>query len=1195
MKGLLAALISIPGLGGLVGALLLSAVIWFFAPALLGGVSTWLLVLLTALPVLVWLGVMAFLVRRANRRDAALVAGATQVDEKTAKADAAAGAAAEEERAVAGRLAEALAAMKAAGGTKGGYLYERPWYVLIGPPGAGKTTAIRNSGLKFPLAEGRVSGVGGTRNCDWWIAEQAVLIDTAGRYTTQDSDAASDKAGWDRFLDLLRRERPAQPLNGVVVAFGADMLSRLDPAGREQHAQAVRRRLRELEAHLGQRLPVYFLVSKADLVVGFSEFFDDLDRETRRQVWGVTFPLAEGPEGPVAGFAVEIKALVQRLQDRVLERLQAERGPEQRAAIAGFPAQFASLEGPLAAFLQSAFGGSKLDPAPFLRGLYFTSGTQEGTPIDRLTGALSRTFGLDPQHPAAVMGQKGRSFFLGRLLLDVVFNEARLAVRDRGHERRRRLVAIGVVAASVVAVLVGLALGWNALSIESARRGQLAAAASAAEGGATGLVLDNEQASHDPASVLPYLDKVAALPAAARGTGGRNGFSQEDKLVGVGDLAYKRTLERVLLPRLLTRLEGQIRGAMQKPAFLYVATRVYLMLGRQGPLDGALIEEWMAADWGQAYPGAVAAPNREALLRHLRALLGQDYATYALDGAMVDQARRVFSRMPMAERVYARLRTTAVEAAPWRPAEALGPSGQSLFELKSGQPLAQAAVPGLFTVSGLYDGFLPRLPKAIAEAASESWVLGPEAAALASEPQQLETGVLRLYAQDYIAEWQKMLDDIGLKPFGSPAKAAEALNLLGAPNSPMRDLLQGIARQLSPGTAPKPAAGAASSVAGATAAVVRGAKAAASAVAVPSGVAGTAAAAAGVTPGAVSSRVAEAIGVGATAASPASVVAGIVEQRFQPLREAAGKPLDATLAVLNDLYVQVAKVATSAPGAVAPPAAAGLDAGQRLGAEAQRAPEPLSRWLQTAMQSSSSVRSGGARASVAAAGAQQLGPFCRNVESRFPFNRDAAAADMPIGDFMRLFGPAGAFDQFFTQTLAALVDTSQKVWRPVSSDGGPAPVSATDVAQFQRAAAIRNAFFPAPLPGQAVGALNFDLVPLSLDPGGGAVLEVDGAKMVIAPGAGGGRAVPLQWPSRGRISLSFDGEPAGQAQVNEGPWAALRFVARGRLSPGSVPDRLRLTLPHGSRAVEFELRTSSIVHPFGMRELAEFRCPQLKP
>ena len=1194
MKAILAALISIPGLGGLFGALLLAVVIWLFAPALLGVSSWWLLLLLAALPVLIWAGVLVWLVRRAQKRDAALVAGATQTDEKAAKADAAAAAASEEERAVATRLADALAAMKAAGGGKGGYLYERPWYVLIGPPGAGKTTAIRNSGLKFPLAEGRVSGVGGTRNCDWWIAEQAVLIDTAGRYTTQDSDATSDKAGWERFLDLLRRERPQQPLNGVVVAFGADMLSRLDPAGREQHAQAVRRRVRELEKKLGQRLPVYLLVSKADLIVGFTEFFDDLDRESRQQVWGMTFAAEATAEGPVAGFAAEFAGLVKRLQDRLFERLQAERGADQRASIAGFPAQFASLEAPLAAFLQAAFGGSKLDPAPYLRGLYFTSGTQEGTPIDRLTGALSRTFGLDPSRPAAVMGQKGRSYFLGRLLLDMVFNEARLAVRDRGHDQRRRWVQIGVVAASVLLLVGGLALGWHAMQIESTRASQLSAAVDAAAASAKGLPLDSIAANAELTRVLPYLDSARALPSAAQGQGGRIGLSQEAKLVGAGQVAYKRVLERVMLPRLMTRLEGQIRAGMQKPQYLYVATRIYLMLGRQGPLDASLVKEWMGAEWAQDFPGTVGAATRDRLMGHLDAMLGQDFASYALDGALVDEARRVFSRLPMAERVYARLRATASDVAPWRPTEPLGLAGQRLFALQSGKPLAEAAVPGLYTVEGLYRSFLPRLPKGIADAASESWVLGPEAAAVASDPQQLETAVLRLYAQDYIAEWQKMLASLVLAPLGGPAKAAEALNMLGAPNSPMRDLLQAVVRQVSPGTAPASvAAGAAS----AASALLRGAQTATGITVPASGSGGVAGALAGGVAGALpsgsASRVAEAIGITASA-SPASVVAKIVEDQFRPLREAAGKPLDGVLALLNELYAQVAKIATTAPGAGAPPPAAGLDAGQRLFAEAQRAPEPLSRWLATAAKSTSDVRAGGTRAAVAAAAAQQLAPFCRGVDTRFPFKRDAGAPDMPMDDFLRLFGPGGALDQFFAQNLQSLVDTSQRPWRPIAADGGSPPVSPADIAQFQRAAVIRNAFFPASLPGQP-SALRFELLPLPLEAGvRGAVLDVDGSKTAIAPGAAPARAVPLQWPSRGSISLSVDGETAAPL-ANDGPWAALRFVARGRLVPTSVPDRLRLSLQQGARSVEFELRTSSIVHPFGLRELAEFRCPQLTP
>ena len=95
------------------------------------------------------------------------------------------------------------------------YVYQLPWYIFIGAPGSGKTTALVNSGLNFPLEDSTgkdgLKGVGGTRQCDWWFSDEAVLIDTAGRYTTQDSDAGRDKAEWDGFLSPAQRYRPRQP------------------------------------------------------------------------------------------------------------------------------------------------------------------------------------------------------------------------------------------------------------------------------------------------------------------------------------------------------------------------------------------------------------------------------------------------------------------------------------------------------------------------------------------------------------------------------------------------------------------------------------------------------------------------------------------------------------------------------------------------------------------------------------------------------------------------------------------------------------------------------------------------------------------------------------------------------------------------------------------------------------------------
>src|SRR3954465_9006126 len=185
------------------------------------------------------------------------------------------------------KMKDALATLKKAG-SKGDFLYDLPWYLLIGPPGAGKTTALVNSGLKFPLSRGAtpaaVAGVGGTRYCDWWFTEDAVLIDTAGRYTTQDSDSQADKASWLAFLALLKKSRPRQPINGVMVAISLEDIMTLSRGELSAHADAIRARLLELHERLKIDFPVYALFTKGDLVAGFIEYFGYVGENGRKQV-----------------------------------------------------------------------------------------------------------------------------------------------------------------------------------------------------------------------------------------------------------------------------------------------------------------------------------------------------------------------------------------------------------------------------------------------------------------------------------------------------------------------------------------------------------------------------------------------------------------------------------------------------------------------------------------------------------------------------------------------------------------------------------------------------------------------------------------------------------------------------------------------------------------------------------------------
>jgi type VI secretion system protein ImpL len=314
---------------------------------------------------------------------------------------------------------------------KGREVEELPWYVIIGAPGSGKTTALLNSGLRLPLYTGNdaspsIPGVGGTRNCDWWFTDEAVLLDTAGRYTTQDSDRKADAAAWLGFLGLLKQFRPKRPLNGALVTVSVMDLLLWTKAERARYAGHVRMRLAEMVAALETRFPVYVLVTKVDLLAGFVEFFGDMDATARAQVWGTTFALDVDPATIAGPYTKDFAALEERLGAEMLARLHEEPDLQRRALIYRFPQQFHSMGALVGEFLALAFG-TRIDEQPlWLRGAYYSSGTQEGNPIDRVLVALARSFRLDR---AAVKGPAGtgKSFFLTRLLREVVFSEAELA------------------------------------------------------------------------------------------------------------------------------------------------------------------------------------------------------------------------------------------------------------------------------------------------------------------------------------------------------------------------------------------------------------------------------------------------------------------------------------------------------------------------------------------------------------------------------------------------------------------------------------------------------------------------------------------------------------------------------------------------------------------------------------------------
>ncbi len=1195
------------------GALVICVLIWFAGPALGFGEAHPLdtetaRFIAIAVVLVAWLVLNLLREMRATKRDRALVDGVTAAPpdpDKTATA--------EELALLSQRLRDALGQLKRTGlsGRFGRHLYQLPWYMFIGPPGAGKTTALINSGLRFPLADatagkgGRapVGGVGGTRNCDWWFTDQAVLIDTAGRYTTQDSHRAVDAAAWLGFLKLLKRTRARQPLNGVLVAISLSDLAELSEAERHDHAQAIRRRLRELHDELGLRIPVYVLFTKADLLAGFSEFFDNLGREEREQVWGMTFALDDGrgEDGAVAAFGTEFDALLARLNDRVLERVQQEADIQRRRLIDGFPQQVASLRDVAAEFLGEIFRPSRLEARPLLRGAYLTSGTQDGTPIDRLLGSMASQFGLQRAAVTAFSGA-GRSYFLGRLIREVVFGEAGLVSLDPRVERRRTWVGRGVWAgcALLLAFLTG---AWALSYINNV----------ALIGRVHADVLHYDEAYDALAKRGPDdADLQAALPAldAARnlslGYGQRAhavpvslalGLYQGHKLSAAAIDAYYRALDSLLLPRLLARLEQQMQQNLSKPDFLYQALKVYLILGRQGPADPELVGQWLSADFEASFPGDDGQPVRDALLGHVAALMERPPAAIPLNGPLVEQVRGILTRQPLSEYSYNRLMRSASvrELPPWIIADNAGPGADRVFVLRSGRPLT-TSVPGIFTHDGYHGTFLRRLPLVTQDVSEDGWVLGrPDRGVKGTlaEVARLRREVLGLYLDDYVRVWDAILADLAIKSFGNTSDALDKLNLLSAPDSPLRDLLTAIdvQTQLSRTDATDKALG---KIEG------KGTKIAQKAAGF--GLFATHQSLS-MEQNELANIVGEAFGGASSAGGKPVDPATRVDAHFRGLHDfVAGSPdhpagLEPAIAKIQAMYQGLNAAAGSAnPGQVQLAALAGGGGGGGSAAAqlkdlAKGMPPTVAAMLTTVSQNTKTLESNGASSALQEAWKSKVLPLCNAAFGRYPFVA-GSASDVPLDDFTHLLGPGGLVDTFFTENLKPFVDTSTTPWHWQAADHANLGLSPGSLAQFERAALIRDSLFGS---GSAM-QVHFSLLPISLDPKLAKVtVEIGGVSATYDNGPA--ESTAFQWPGAGgktlvRVTMTPAGGGSGGLVVErDGAWALLRLLDAARVLPSGQPDRFRLVFNSPAGPAEYELTASSVRNPFTMSALRTFRCP----
>ena len=635
-----------------------------------------------------------------------------------------------------------------------------PWYLLIGPQNAGKSSLICQSELPLlSTTADAPEGDAGPSPAEWHCHRAGALIDCSG-HCLPDTDGTSPAAHWQALLNMLRQRR--QPaLNGVLITLPVDLLQQDHSLELDNLARRLRQALAELRQQLGLDLPVYLLLSKGDLIPGLTELLEQLPANQRQQHFGIHIDDQPNPDPQQQNRAYA--GLLGRLNAQMLNRLHQERDPARRGQLFDLPWQLARLEGPLQRFIEQSFTANRYQPGARLQGLYFTCAGQHEHDSLMYSPVPARQSG-----------------FITELFEQIILGNPQRVSLDqqrRQTQRRRQRIGLGLAAAGLTAC----ALGWGwAYHQQSERLSQLAQLAEHFLPHTPSI-----QAHSRITALLQQLDtRYAAtlVQPAITGSALRQNLTLEQAPAVQPQVLrhYQQALRDYLQPLISRQLEARLRSAHADRQQLIGHLRAYLMLSQSERLDPNYLQQWMREEWRHRYPDQ---PDvQQHLNDHLARLLALPWQPAAANGELISAVREQLRQESLAQLTYRLLREQARALPTYRLDSQLGADHQLL----ASRPVD---IPGFYTKPGYQTLFQQQGPALIERLLEDNWVLGNRSQLTPSERRQLLIEVEALYFQDYTDQWVRALAALRLAPLRS-GRAVTDLAALGASSAPHLQLLQ---------------------------------------------------------------------------------------------------------------------------------------------------------------------------------------------------------------------------------------------------------------------------------------------------------------------------------------------------------------------------------------------------------------------
>jgi type VI secretion system protein ImpL len=281
-------------------------------------------------------------------------------------------------------------------------MYAVPWYLVIGEPGSGRSTAVRAMDLAWtesgPLTIGFAQ-----QQCTYWLAKEALFVEPSPAVLGPRRNAQALPA----LCDDLRRSRPREPIDGILLVLSIAEFIDLDERGLEEYAGRIRTYLVEVGRALHADVPTYVVLTRYDTLWGFAEVFQWTPDRRREDPWGFTLPFDTDSQGAVPRIRQELEALNARFEAFCLYKLLSEDPPEQRTRAFQHLAELRVLIEKLRQLLGAVFMANAFERAPWVRAAIVGSAVP-GTG-DRLRAGVTRfvNMGLAQPLPAPAASRPG--------------------------------------------------------------------------------------------------------------------------------------------------------------------------------------------------------------------------------------------------------------------------------------------------------------------------------------------------------------------------------------------------------------------------------------------------------------------------------------------------------------------------------------------------------------------------------------------------------------------------------------------------------------------------------------------------------------------------------------------------------------------------------------------------------------------